>query len=203
MDDIEVELYFDPDTRPLLERLKLALFADIWENFDKSHSPDGTAWPPLAYQRPRNKGAGKPLLDTGVLRASITTKGESGHYEEFGPDWFEIGTNLEYAELQNEGGVIRPKQAKMLSLPISREAVNYPRPRNFPRKLFVLSQGKGKGSKAFLAEAAKSKRSKPTLHYLLLSEATIPAREFLGFSAAYEALLEEIVMDWYQEQFEA
>jgi phage gpG-like protein len=48
----------------------------VAEGFRTSTAPDGTAWRPLAKARARNRrrgDRGKPLLDTGRLRASVTT----------------------------------------------------------------------------------------------------------------------------------
>lgn len=63
------------ETLPEIKREVLAVLAEdartrVDEGFAASRSPDGEAWRPLA--RARRRGAGRPLLDTGRLRASIT-----------------------------------------------------------------------------------------------------------------------------------
>jgi phage virion morphogenesis protein len=60
---------------PALKRDVLRVIAEdartrVDEGFAASRSPEGAAWRPLA--RARRRGAGRPLLDTGRLRASIT-----------------------------------------------------------------------------------------------------------------------------------
>jgi phage gpG-like protein len=48
----------------------------VAEGFRQSTAPSGTPWRPLAKARARNRrrgDSGKPLLDTGRLRASVTT----------------------------------------------------------------------------------------------------------------------------------
>lgn len=186
-----------PDSwEPALKQIKLLLFASIRDNFDGSHGPDGTNWKPLANNRPRNqgRGQGKPLLDKGTLRASMTTTGGKGHVENVGPLSLEVGTNLEYAALHQFGGVVKPKKAKMLALPLTREAVNYPSPRQFPRALFFF-RSRGLGAKAFLAESKGQRKKKMVMHYLLLPSATIPAREFAGFSEAFLKQADEVLVE--------
>ena len=61
----------------------------------------------------RLKGRNNPLVNTGELRASITSKVKGNQMI--------IGTNKKYAPLVHNGGVIRPKQAKSLMLPATRK----------------------------------------------------------------------------------
>ena len=184
------------DFTPAIKRIRMELLKDIRDNFQGSHAPDGTPWKPLAMNRPRNRGKGnpKPLLDKGLLRNSITTAGP-GHVEMSGPLFLEVGTELDYAWIHQAGGKIRPKTAKYLALPLSREAVSYPRPRFFPRPLFVV-----KKRRLLLAESV-TKRRKPVLvfHYLLLTEVEIPAREFVGFSPTFMQRAEDHVVDFIGE----
>lgn len=143
----------DPDalSRVFIKRARLACLADVRENFDKSHGPDGQAWKPLAFPRPNSKGSDKPLLNNGILRASVTGTGQ-GHVEEITDHSLTIGTNLPYARLQQEGGTITPKSGKALALPLTKEATRY-KPRDFPRPLFVAWR---KGAKSgVLAERPK------------------------------------------------
>lgn len=49
----------------------------VAEGFRTSTAPNGSAWRPLARARARNRrrgDRGKPLVDTGRLRASVTTR---------------------------------------------------------------------------------------------------------------------------------
>ena len=49
----------------------------VAEGFRAGTAPDGTPWRPLARARARNRkrgDRGKPLMDTGRLRASVTTR---------------------------------------------------------------------------------------------------------------------------------
>ena len=58
--------------------------------FRDSQDPYGNMWLPLKYRR------GKPLLDTGRLRNSISYRADANSVE--------IGTNVKYAAIQNFGG---------------------------------------------------------------------------------------------------
>lgn len=75
----------------------------VQDGFERGRSPHGQKW-----RRPRGRPGGRPLLDTGRLRASITTRtrGRMG---------FEIGTNAIYGAVHQYGATIRPKRAKYLA----------------------------------------------------------------------------------------
>ena len=64
-----------PVTKPAAERLR----GIITLSFAKSKSPNEEPWRPLADTTiaRRRKGSSKPLIDTGLLRTSIATRGES------------------------------------------------------------------------------------------------------------------------------
>lgn len=53
--------------------------------------------------------AGRPLVDTGKLRASITSRADKTGVE--------IGTNAQQAKLQHFGGVVKPKRGTTLAFP--------------------------------------------------------------------------------------
>lgn len=79
--------------------------ADVKDNFQGSHTPDGTPWPPLKRPRrgKRHKGSTpKPLLDTGLLQASISASG-ADHIEEVTSDALVVGSSLHYAMYQDQG----------------------------------------------------------------------------------------------------
>lgn len=74
------------------KRVGAALMKQVADEFKESRDPYGKAWAPLKTERARNvkanaravkKGkaprAGKPLIDTGRLRASVTTKISGGN----------------------------------------------------------------------------------------------------------------------------
>lgn len=180
------------DVPPSLgNKMGVRLASDMRNHFQLGRSPKGQAWAPI---KPRPQGGDKPLLNTGKLRNSITGRAE--------PHGASAGTNAIQANLMNEGGTIKPKRAKMLAIPLTREAVRSGGPRKFPRNLFVI---RTKSGSVLLVEAApKTKKGKikkrklnaseQTIansinagadvhaHYLLVRSATIPARPFNGFS---------------------
>ena len=132
-------------------------------------SPDGTPFRPLGWPRP--SGGTKPLLDTGVLRASVSAEADGSGIT--------LRANAPGARLHQEGGVIVPRRAKALTVPLTREAARAGGARNFPRKLFAI--GKKEGGKGALAE--RTPRGGLILHYLLRRSVTVPARPYLGVSA--------------------
>lgn len=105
--------------RPILNDVSVYLGSRAKECFDQGKSPDGKPW--LALKHPRNRardqkakgGTGqKPLRDKGLLGASVQGQGVHG-IREFGANYLEQGTNLDYAGPHNFGAVIRiPEQRR-------------------------------------------------------------------------------------------
>lgn len=94
------------DMRQPLTAVKVLLVADVRENFDQAHAPDGTAWLPLKNPSQRRGGSSsKPLRDTGLLMASVTAQGR-GHVEQITEDTLVLGTNLPYAGVHQHGATI-------------------------------------------------------------------------------------------------
>jgi phage gpG-like protein len=135
-------------------------------------SPDGKPFLPLGWSRPQ--GGSKPLLNTGVLRASVTAEADG--------TGLTIRAHAPGARLHQEGGVIVPKRAKALTIPLTKEAVRAGGARHFPRPLFVLSGKDGSGALAERPDKGKA-RGKLVVHYLLRKSVTVPARPYLGVSA--------------------
>jgi len=89
----------------------------------------GPGWPAVAR-------GGSPLIDTGLLRNSNDWRVEG--------DTLLIGNTRPQARLQNRGGVLVPKNAKFLAIPLSpplsRTEARVKKPRDFPGA-FVLMHG--------------------------------------------------------------
>lgn len=181
-------------TRPL-KVCKQLIVADVKSNFADSHDPDGTPWLPLAHSRPNSKGEDKPLKDKNILGSSVTSN-RPGHVETMTRDTLIIGTNLDYAGTHQDGGIILPRSAKALAIPLTKEAARVDSPREFSQPLFVLKSG----DHAFLAQRkmkgrGKKKNESLILHYILLKSVKIPQRQFLGVGAKLMTRLEDAVCD--------
>lgn len=99
-----------------LKQCRVLWISETKQNFQKGIAPDGTAWAPLKRPRtlPRSRRkavtarrrrtgeSDKPLLDTGLLRASVTGAG-TGHVEKLTDSELVIGTNLGYAVFHQGG----------------------------------------------------------------------------------------------------
>lgn len=205
------------DLLPLLKQWKLLLVSETKKNFQGGHAPDGTPWRPLAFQRAR--GGDKPLRDRGILMASLTAANGSGHVESMTQTFGEsrnasllFGSNLEYAALHQHGGTIRPRNSKMLAIPLTPEAARAGSPRNFPRDLAVIvnrSTGKGvlverkrkaprkrRNQNAFAAATRSAIAGNEIAHYALVLSVTIPARPFLGITPRMIDLLERMAVEF-------
>ena len=155
-----------------------AMLADIRGHFQRSTAPDGRPWPKLKY--PRVRGGNKPLLDTGVLRNSLHPVAL--------PDGAAVVTNHPGAALHNSGGVVKPRKAKALAIPLTKDALMAGSPRRFKRKLSIHKTRRG----TFLAER---KGARFILHYRLVRRVKIPARWFLGLSSAGKESVGAVVVD--------
>lgn len=80
------------------------MVSEIDRRFETETGPDGEPWE-KSY-RAREEG-GQTLSDSGILRQSIT------HIHS--ADKLEVGSAMVYARIHQEGGVIKPKNAKKLS----------------------------------------------------------------------------------------
>lgn len=196
------------DVPPALgKRMAVLLAGDMRGHFDRGASPQGQPWAPIG---PRPQGGSKPLLNTGKLRNSITGEAE--------PHGASAGTVAVQANIQNAGGVITPKNAKMLAIPLTREAIYANGPRKFPRPLRVIRTQAGK---VLLVESAPTtktgkvkKRKKQTdgekelakrfdtgderliVQYVLVPSVTIPARPFNGFTEQAIADATDMAVDF-------
>ena len=144
-------------------------------------SPDGTPYKPLAHARPG--GGAKPLMDTGLLAASLSAGVTAGG------DVL-LRSSSPYAKLMQSGGTIRPKNAHALAIPVTAEARRYKSPRDFPRTLFVLRK-KGSSRPGVLAERVSG--GAVAVHYVLVKSVTVPARPFLGLTPEAVAAIREKV----------
>ena len=82
------------DLSPLLDELGQDEKARVLMRFETSTAPDGTAW--QALQRPRPRGDGQSLMDTGVLYGSITA-------QVIGKHTLQVGTATDYAHYHQFG----------------------------------------------------------------------------------------------------
>ena len=100
----------DIDFRPAFKIIRILMLGVSRDSFQNSRTPEGKSWPPLknARRRPRDKrkgrkGKDKPLLDTGLLRASVTTPQGKDHVDKETPTTLVIGSNLFYAGFHQFG----------------------------------------------------------------------------------------------------
>lgn len=181
----------DQFTRIYLVRARQAIRDDARDNFDKSRGPDGEVWPGLRFPRPR--GGTKPLLDTGILRASVISTGKY-HTESQTADTLRMGTEAPFAYVQQHGATILPVNAKALAIPLTREAQLAGSPRKFPRPLLMLwAKGDTSGVLVEIPPPKARKKNEPpkrVAHYALVGRAVVPARAFLGFG---ERLIKRLV----------
>lgn len=91
------------DLRPLMEAIGQTLESSAVQRFETETAPDGSRWKPS--QRARESG-GKTLTDSARLKQSLTYVASA--------DQVEIGSNVIYAGVHNDGAVIRAKNGGRL-----------------------------------------------------------------------------------------
>jgi phage virion morphogenesis protein len=94
------------DLTPLMERIGMAGEALTIERFETETAPDGASW--LPSTRAKETG-GSTLTDQGFLRQSITHRATATTAE--------VGTNLRYAGVHQEGATIRGNPHLKFKLP--------------------------------------------------------------------------------------
>jgi phage gpG-like protein len=161
--------------REPLEVCRVLGRASVLENFATGKAPDGTPWPDLAHPRPNSKGSDQPLRDNGLLMAAST--GGTSYSEVLTDTELVMSNNLEYAALHQFGGTILPRNARMLSIPMTVEAQRAGSPRDFPRRLFIYRNDED--SLPMLAES--DEEGGLVVHYILVHSVTVPARPFMGW----------------------
>lgn len=90
-------------TQALMESVGDALVSGTLKRFDAEEDPQGNKWAPSG--RAAEEG-GKTLTNRGRLRDSIDRMATSNKVM--------VGSNLAYARIHQEGGIITPKKAKKL-----------------------------------------------------------------------------------------
>jgi phage virion morphogenesis protein len=106
VDDKEINAAFSrlvrnvSDTRPAMEGVAQTTKSNVLLGFRGGVSPYGQKWLPLKLRK------GQPLVDTGTLRSSMTTRATESTAE--------VGTNKIQAPIHQFGGVIRAKRAPFL-----------------------------------------------------------------------------------------
>lgn len=91
------------NTQALMESIGEALVSGTLKRFDAEEDPQGRKWEPSG--RASEEG-GQTLTSKGRLRDSIDRVAT--------PDKVMVGSNLAYARIHQEGGIITPKNAKKL-----------------------------------------------------------------------------------------
>ncbi len=96
----------DIQQEELMDKIGFYMENEMRKRFDTGTDYKGNAWKKLKYR------TGKPLRDTGALMGSLGTAEIKG-------DTVSIFSNLKYARLHDQGGVIEPKNKKFLKFTIN------------------------------------------------------------------------------------
>jgi len=154
---------------------------------------EGVPPPNVPLTRAYKKGSKLTLRDTGRLLSSITYKADS--------EKAVIGADVEYARIQQLGGVIKPKKARELYIPASWKTRQLMRKfgatparciEGMKRAGYQVYRPKGK--KVIMARTGK--RGKPFVLFILKRQVEIPARPFLGIDEKDKKVIKQKVLKW-------
>ena len=134
--------------------------------------------------RPGNKGG--PLHDTGKLMQSIQW--------ELDPRGVEVGSNLIYAPIHQEGGWIRPKNAQKLAIPANKTAALWSSALGVRGALDAMKRNWGPVSFGPGAIFCGGE-----VQFWRLDEVRIPARPYLYIDKARQKHIDEMVANFYQD----
>ncbi len=129
---------------------------------------------------PSRKGGGTTLVKSAKLVNSIKHRvvGEQ----------VTIGTNVNYAKIHHEGGIIRPRNAKYLAIPLTKEAA-VKRPREFTDTFIqkgVIFRKLGDGSIEAL--------------YALKRQVEMPSRPYMFIDNQTQESIRQLVIDYIAKQ---
>jgi phage gpG-like protein len=185
---------------PLMLRISAALTRTVAQTFREEKDPKtGAAWKKTGAlalaNRPGGGGRGKTLRDTARLMQSLLARppAVTGGARSPAIKFSTAGVVYAAAHQQSFTGpmtrtlTIRPKNAKMLAIPITREAARAHGARRF------ISQHQGQTFFAkrmiFLREGKKI-----TPQFLLRKEVKIPQRRFLGWGKAQSETADRLIL---------
>lgn len=127
---------------------------------------------------------------TGALSRSWTVRLEvkGGGQEVLGV----VGTPLAYAQIHNEGGVIKPKAGKFLAIPVRPPTARGLAPSRDSTPMVAI---RSKAGKPFLADKSKLARGVVEARYLLRRQVTIQATNYVDIAvrAARQPMADELL----------
>lgn len=187
--DVDAEL--KKITQQLSNTGKIAQAGVMAADMIRKHLYEGEGFQPLGQVTRDYRGEGKPLQDTEHLRDSITTELVSS-------DTVSVGTTVQYAAIQNNGGVITAKK-EWLWIP-------GPRMRYYERKYGrkpgdVLQGLRSEDCWVYrvgrtVCYRKKAKGAKAHIAYYLKKAVEIPKREFFFITDdELKTIMEEISDD--------
>lgn len=138
------------------------------------HWPNTPPLSPLTLST-RRKGSSAVLLDSGMLRLSVTgaspataISAAEGTLNAASEAQALVGTKLPYASIHQHGGVIRARNVKNLAIPMTTRARKLGSPRNWGEGKLQFIPSKKAGVTGLLVERS---RARPfILHYVLTME---------------------------------
>jgi phage gpG-like protein len=166
---------------PLMTKLAADLLITVRKNFSKQGRP--IPW--KVSRRVQEGGGNRTLIQNGLLLNSISRRFTG--FEAI------VSTSHPQAAIHNFGGVIRPRNAKALTVPISKLAYGK-RAGDFPKGSTFLLKREGKAPLIMLKP--ENKDGELEALFVLLKSVTIPRRDFMTPPEEDYAGYEARIVDW-------
>jgi phage gpG-like protein len=186
--------------QPALKLIGGVMIRQVRDTFARQRDPvTGAPWNragQLAMRsRPGGGGRGKTLSDTGRLLQSIMARAPR-----ITGNSVSIGTNVIYGSIHQEGGTIKPKNAKMLAIPLTREARRAGSAsrwwkQNESKNPFIWKGIQRKNLFIVYVEKRGKSKGKIVPMFLLLPRVTIPQRRFLGLGLGHMLEIEQEIIN--------
>ncbi|MFT4190847.1 MAG: phage virion morphogenesis protein [Comamonas sp.] len=155
--------------RPLMGQIGEAiLLPSTKDRFSSQTGPDGQAWAPLSrrYAKRKKYNKDKVLTLRGYLRGQM-------RWQPDGDDAVRVGSNRVYARIHQLGGEIERKERSV--------------------QLYFRKNAKGVVGRLFVKKKAANLTKTATVG---AHTVTVPARPFLGLSAADRQAIQQRAIDW-------
>lgn len=161
--DLEGVMARIQDPRPVLEDFgEHMVNSSIPENFRQEGRPE--KWPRGEWSSERQQQDTTRLLQSVTFEVSATG--------------VKVGTNLKYAAQRHFGGILEPKNARALAIPLPDVPRSMRRPRRWGDRLFMVKPTKGDANTVGIL-ATQGRKGEIIPRFVLRRQVEQPARPFI------------------------
>lgn len=182
-------------TKPIMQQISLYSLSKIQKRIESNIAP---ANKPLTVELKKGTNT---LRDNGHLRASLHARHSAVSAT--------VATNVPYARIHNEGGVITPKNAKYLTIPAIREFAKKSKIQGVKKTIeeyetkgyvFFRPYRRGGGSRSNVIMFKKNKgKGKARVAFYLKKKVVIPKRQFMYLTKMELHFIDKMIGEFYEK----